>query len=128
MPEELWTEVHNIVQEAANTTIPKKMKHKKAKWLSKEALQIAEERREVKNKGERESYTQLNAEFQRTASRDKTFFNEQCKEIEENNRRGKMRDFFKITGNIKGMFHAKVGTIKDKNSKDLIEAGEIRKR
>ena len=104
------------------------MKHKKAKWLSKEALQIAEERREVKNKGERESYTQLNAEFQRTESRDKTFFNEQCKEIEENNRRGKMRDFFKITGNIKGMFHAKVGTIKDKNSKDLIEAGEIRKR
>ena len=104
------------------------MKHKKAKWLSEEALQIAEERREVKSKGERESYTQLNAEFQRTASRDKTFFNEQCKEIEENNRRGKMRDLFKITGNIKGMFHAKVGTIKDKNSKDLIEAGEIRKR
>ena len=109
-------------------TSQRKKKSKKAQWLSEEALQIAEERREVKSKGERESYTQLNAEFQRTASRDKTFFNEQCKEIEENNRRGKMRDLFKITGNIKGMFHAKVGTIKDKNSKDLIEAGEIRKR
>ena len=96
--------------------------------MSEEALQIAEERREVKNKGERESYTQLNAEFQRTASRDKTFFNEQCKEIEENNRKGKTRNLFKKTGDIKGMFHAKVGTIKDKNSKDLIEAGEIRKR
>ena len=84
MPEELWTEVHNTVQEAANTTIPKKMKHKKAKWLSEDALQIAEERREVKSKGERESYTKLNAEFQKTASRDKkTFFNEQCKAIEE---------------------------------------------
>ena len=96
--------------------------------LSEEALQIAEERREVKSKGERESYTKLNAEFQRTESRDKkTFFNEQCKAIEENNRRGKMRDLFKIIGNIKGTSHAKVGTIKDRNSKDLIETGEIRK-
>ena len=87
MPEELWTEVHNTVQEAANTTIPKKMKHKKAKWLSEDALQIAEERREVKSKGERERCIKLNAEFQRIAWRDKkTFFNEQCIKLEENNR------------------------------------------
>ena len=96
--------------------------------MSEEALQIAEERREVKSKGERESYTQLNAEFQRTASRDKTFFNEQCKEIEENNRRGKTGDLFKKIGNIKGKFHAKMGTIKNRKSKDLIEAEQIKKR
>ena len=78
VPEELWTEVHNIVQEAANKTIPKKKKSKKAKWLSEESLQVAEERREVKSKGERERYTQLNADFQRTAQRDKKFsFNEE---------------------------------------------------
>ena len=86
VPEELWTEVHNIVQEAADKIIPKKKKCKKAKWLSEAALQIAEERREAKSKGERERYTQLNAEFQRIERRDtKAFFNEQCKEIEENN-------------------------------------------
>ncbi|KAF7248550.1 Craniofacial development protein 2 [Varanus komodoensis] len=89
VPEELWTEVRNTVQEVATKTIPKKKKCKKVKWLSEEALQIAEERREVKGKGERERYTQLNAKFQRTARRDKNaFLNEQCKEIEENNRMG----------------------------------------
>ena len=96
VPEELWTEVHNIVQEAANKTIPKKKKSKKAKWLSEESLQVAEERREVKSKGERERYTQLNAEFQRTARRDKkVFFNEQCIKTEENNRRGNIRACFR---------------------------------
>ena len=100
VPEELWIEVCNILQEAVTKTIPKKKKCNKAKWLSEEALQIAEERREVKSKGERERYTQLNAEFQRIARREKAFFNEQCKEIEENNRMGKTRDLFKKTGNI----------------------------
>ena len=90
MPEELWTEVHDIVQEAVIKTIPKKKKCKKAKWLSEEALQIAEKRREAKNKGEKERYTHLNAEFQRIARRDKKhFLSDKCKEIEENNRMGK---------------------------------------
>ena len=92
------------------------------KWLS-EALQIAEERREVKGKGERQRYTQLNAEFQRIPSRDKkASFNEQCKEIQENNKMGKTRDLFKKTGDIKGAFHARMGVRKDRNSKDLIES------
>ena len=92
MPEELWTEVYNTVQEAVNKTIPKKKKTKKAKWLSEKALQIAEERREVKSKGERESYIQLIAGVQRTARRDKkAFFNEQCIKLEENNRKGKTK-------------------------------------
>ncbi|KAF7235689.1 von Willebrand factor [Varanus komodoensis] len=109
VPEELWTEVRNIVQEVATKTIPKKKKCKKAKWLSEEALQIAEERREAKGKGERESYTQLNAEFQKIARRDKNaFFNEQCKEIEENNRIWRARDLFKEIGDMKGKFHAKM--------------------
>ena len=95
MPEELWTEVRDIVQEAGAKTIPKKKKCKKAKWLS-EALQIAEKRREVKSKGEKERYTHLNAEFQRIARRDKKdFLSDQCKEIEENNRMAKTRDIFK---------------------------------
>ena len=99
------------------------------KILCKEALQIGEEGREMKSKGERERYTLLNGEFQRIARRDeKTFFNEQCKEIEENNRKGKTRDFFKKIGNIKGTFHPKMGTIKDRNSKILIEAEEIKSR
>ena len=86
MPEDLWTEVHNIAQEAENITIPKKKKSKKAKWLSEEAVQTAKERREVKSKGERERYIQLNADFQRSARRDKkAFFNEQCIKLEENN-------------------------------------------
>ena len=98
------------------------------KYLSKEALQIPEKRREVKGKGERERHTQLNAEFQRIARRDKkAFLSEQCKEIEENNKMGKTRDLFKKTGDTKGTFHAKMGTIKDKNGKDLTKAEEIKK-
>ncbi|KAF7253384.1 hypothetical protein EYD10_00388 [Varanus komodoensis] len=129
VPEELRMEVRNIVQEAATKTIPKKKKWKKAKWLSEEALQITEEGREVKGKGERERYTQLNAEFQRIARRDKNaFLNEQCKEIEENNRIGRTRDLFKKIGDMKGTFHAKMGMIKDQNGKDLTEADEIKKR
>ena len=97
MPEELWTEVHNIVQEAVIKIIPKKKKCNKAKWLSEEALQIAEKRRDAKGKGEKERYTHLNAQFQRVAKRDKkAFLRDQCKEIEENNRMGKIRDLFKI--------------------------------
>ena len=104
-------------------------KCKKAKWLSGEALQIAEERREPKSKEERERYTQINAEFQRIARRDKkALFNEQCKEVEENNRRGKTRDLFRKIGNIMGTFQPKMGTIKDRNDRDLVEAEEIKKR
>ena len=95
MPDELWMEVHDIVQETRIKTIPKKKKCKKAKWLSEEDLQIAVKRREAKSNGKKERYTHLNAEFQRIARRDKkAFFNDQCKEIEENNRMGKTRDFF----------------------------------
>ena len=104
-------------------TITKKKKCKKAEWLSEEAFQIAEERRQAESKGERERYIQLSAKFQRTAWKDKkAFFNEQCKQIEENNRKGNTRDLFKKTGNIKGTFHPKIGTMKERNSKDLIEA------
>ena len=120
VPEELWREIHNIVQEVVTKTIPKKMKCKKAKWLSEEALQRAEERREGKSKGEKERYTHLNAEFQRIAKRDKkAFFNEQCKEIEENNRISKTSGISKKTGDIKEIFHARMGIIKDRNIKDL---------
>ncbi|KAF7243649.1 Lanosterol synthase [Varanus komodoensis] len=129
VPEELWMEACNIVQEAATKTIPKKKKCKKAKWLSEEALQIAEERREAKGNGERERYTQLNAEFQRIARRDKNAFSkEQCKEIEENNRIWRTRDLFKKIGDMKGTFHAKMGMIEDQNGRDLTEAEEIKKR
>ena len=113
MPEELWTEVHDIVQEAVIKTIPKKKKCKKAKWLSEEALQIAEKRKEAKGKGEKERYIHLNAEFQRLARR--AFISDQYKEIEENNRMGKTRDLFKKIRDTKGTFHAKMGSIKDKN-------------
>ena len=113
MPEELWTEVCNTVQEAVIKTIPKKKKCKKAKWLSEEGLQIDEKRREAKGKGEKERYTHLNAEFQRIARRaKKAFLTDQCKEIEENNRMGKTRDPFKKIRDTKGKFHAKMGTIK----------------
>jgi len=126
VPEELWTEVPDIVQEAVIKTIPKKKKFKKAKWLSEEALQIAEKRREVKGKGEKERYTHLNAEFQRIARRDKkTFLSHQCKEIEENNRMGKTGDLFKKIRDTKGTFHAKMGSIKDRNGMDLTEAEDI---
>ena len=110
VPEELWTEVHDIVQEAVIRTIPKKEKCKKAKWLFEEALQIAEKRREVKDKGEKERYTHLNVEFQRIARRDKkAFLSDQCKKIEENNRMGKTTDIFKIIRDTQGTFHAKMG-------------------
>ena len=109
--------------------IPKKKKCKKAKWLSEEALQIAEKSREAKGKGEKERYTHLNAAFQRIARRDKKdFLSNQCKEIEENNRMGKTRDLFKKIRDTKGTFHAKMGTIKDRNGMDLTEAEDIKKR
>ena len=128
VPDELWTEVCDIVQEAVTKTIPKKKKCKKAKWLSEEALQITVKRREVKSKGEKERYKHLNAEFQRLARRDKkAFLHDQCKEIEENNRMGKTRDLFKKIRDTKGTFHAKMGTIKDRNSTDLTEAEDIKR-
>ena len=118
----------DIVQETGIKTIPKKNKCKKAKWLSGEALQIAE-KRETKSKGEKERYKHLNGEFQRIARRDKkAFLSDQCKEIEENNRMGKTRDLFKIIQDTKGTFHAKMGTIKDRNGKDLTETEDIKKR
>ena len=110
VPEELWNEVRDIVKETGIKIIPKKNKCKKAKWLSEEALQIAVKRREAKSKGEKEKYTHLNAEFQRIARRNKkAFLGDQCKEIEENNRIGKIRDLFKKTRDTKGTFHAKNG-------------------
>ena len=128
MPEELWTEVHDIVQEAVIKTIPKRKKYKKAKWLSEEALQIAEKRREAKGKGEKEQYTHLNAEFQRIARRDKkAFLSNQCKEIEANNRIGKTRDLFKKIRDTKGTFHSKLGTINDRNGMDLTEAEDVKR-
>ena len=112
MPEELWMEVCNIVQEVVIKTIPKKKKCKKENWLSDKGLQRAERRREAKGKGEKERYTHLNAEFQRIARIDKkAFLSDQCKDIEENNRMGKSRDLFKKIRNTKGIFHAKMGSI-----------------
>ena len=108
---------------------PRKRNAKKAKWLSEEAFQIAEKRREVKGKGEKERYTHLNAEFQRIARRDKkAFLSDQCKEVEENNRMGKTRDLFKKIRNTKGTFHAKMSTIKGRNGIDLTEAEDTKKR
>ena len=119
-------EVHDIVQEAVIKTNSKK---KNPKRLPKEALQIAVKRREAKGKGEKERYTHLNAEFQRRARRDKkAFLSDQCKEIEENNRMGKTRGVFKKIRDTKGTFHAKIGSIKDRNGMDLTEAEEIKKR
>ena len=116
MPDELWTEVRDIVLETGIKTIPKKKKCNKAKWLSEAALQRAVKRREVKSKGEKERYTHLNAEFQRVARRDKkAFLSDQCKEIEGNNRMGKTRDLSKKIKDTKGTFHAKMGLIKDRN-------------
>ena len=123
VPEELWTEVQDIVQETGMKTIPKKKKCKKAKWLCEEALQIDEKRREAKGKGEKERYTHLNEKFQRIARRDKkAFLSDQCKEIEENTRMGKTRDLFKKIRDTKGTFHAKMGKIKGRNGVDLTEA------
>ena len=127
--DELWTVVHDIVQETGSKTIPMEKKYKEAKWFSEEALQIAVKRREVKSKGEKERYSHLNAEFQRIARRDKkAFLSDQCKEIEENNRIGKTRDLFKKIRDTKGLFHAKMGSIKDRNGMDLTEAEDIKKR
>ena len=120
MPDELWNEVRDIVQETGIKTIPMENKCKRAKWLSVEALQISVKRREAKCKGEKERCKHLNAEFQRIGKRDKkVFFSDQCKEIEENNRMGKTRDLSKKIRDTKGIFHAKIGTIKDKNGMDL---------
>ena len=122
-------EVHDIVQEAVIKTIPKNKKCKKAKWLSEEALQISVKRREAKSKGEKERQSHLNAEFQRIDRRDKkAFLSDQCKETEENNRKGKTRDLFKKIRDIKGTFQAKMGSIKDRNGMDLTEAEDIKKR
>ena len=110
MPEELWAEVCNIIQEAVTKIIPKKKKHKKAKWLSEEALQIAEQRREAKCKGEKERYTHLNVEFKRIGRRDKK---PSLVINEENNRMGKTRDLFKKTRDTEKIFHAKMSTIKE---------------
>ena len=122
-------EVHDIVQKGVIKIIPKKKKCEKAKWLSEEALQIAEKRREAKGKGENERYTHLNAEFQRVVRRDKkAFLSDQCKEIEGKNRMGKTGDHFKKIRDTKGTFHAKMGTIKDRNGTDLTEAEDIKKR
>ena len=134
MPEELWTEVCDTVQEVVIKFILKKKKCKKAKWFSEEALQTekkreakckeksAEKKREAKGKGEKERYTHLNAEFQRTARRDKkAFLSDQCKELEENNRMGKSRDLFKKIRDTKGKFHGQMGSIKDRNGMDLTE-------
>ena len=129
MPEELWTGVHNIVQEVVIKTIPKKKKCKKAKWFSDEALQIAVKRREAKSKGKKERYTHLNAVFQTIVRRDKkAFLSDQCKETEEDNRMGKTKDLFKKIRDAKGIFHAKMGTIKDRNGMDLTEAKDILKK
>ena len=127
--DELWKEVRDIVQETGIKTIPMEKKCKKAKWLSEEALQIALKRREAKSKGEKERYCHLNAEFQRMARRDKkAFLSNQCKQIEEINRMGKTRDLFKKIRDIKGKFQAKMGSIKDRNGRDLTEAEDIKKR
>ena len=129
MPDELWTEVHDIVQETGIKTIPMEKKCKKAKWLSGEALQIAVKRREAKSKGEKERIKHLNAEFQRIARRDKkAFFSDQGKEIGETNRTGKTRDLFKKIRDTKGIFHARMGSIKDRNGMDLTETEDIKKR
>ena len=128
VPDELWTEVRDIVQETGIKMIPMEKKGKKEKWLSQEALQIAEKRREAKGKGEKRRYAHLNVEFQRRARRDKkAFLSEQCKEIEGKTRMGKTRDLFKKIRDNK-TFHAKIGTVKYRNSKDLTKAEYIKKR
>ena len=122
VPDELWNEVCDIVQETGIKNIPMEKKCKNAKWLSGEALQIAVKRREAKSKGEKERYKHLNAEFHRIARRDKkAFFSNQCKEIGKKNRMGKTRDIFKKIRDTKGTFHAKMGSIKDRRSLDITE-------
>ena len=129
MTDELWMEVHDIVQETGIKTISVKKKCKKPNWRSEESLQIAMKRREVKSKGEKERYNHLNTEFQRIARRDKkAFLSDQCKETEENNRMAKTRDLFRKIRDTKGTFHANMGSIKDRNGRDLTEAEDIKKR
>ena len=129
VPDELWMEVPDIVQETGIKTISMEKKCKKAKWLSEEALQIAVNTRQAKSKGEKKRYTHLSAEFQRIARRDKkAFLSDHYKEIEENNRMGKTRDLFKKIRDTKGIFHAKMGSIKDRNGMHLTEAEDIKKR
>ena len=129
MPDELWNEVRDIVQETEFKTIPMEKKCKKEKWLSEEVLQVAEKRREAKGKGEKERYTHLNAGFQRISRRDtNAFLSDQCKEIDGNNKIGKTRDLSKKIRDTKGTFHAKMGSIKDRNGMDLTEAEDIKKR
>ena len=128
MPDDLWNEVRDIVQETGIKTIPMEKKCKKAKWLSGEALQIAVKRREAKNKGEKQRYNHLNAEFQRIARRDKkAFFSDQCKDIKEKNRMGKMKEMGKKIRDTKGIYHAKMGSIQNRNGMDLTEAEDIKK-
>ena len=122
VPEELWTKVHDIVEEVVIKTVPKKKKCEKVNWLSEEAMQMPEKRREVKGKGEKERCTNLNAEFQRVARRvKKAFLSDHCKQIEDNNRMEKTSDLFKKIRGTKGTFHAKMGTIKNRNFVDLTE-------
>ena len=125
MPDELWMELRDIVQEAVIKTIPKKKKCKKANGC----LRRHNKKRDAKNKGEKKRYTHLNAEFQRIARKDKkAFLSDQCKEIEENNRMGKTRYLFKKIRDIKGIFHAKMGSVKDRDGMNLTEADDINKR
>ena len=129
VPEELWTEVHDCTAGSDQDYPQEKGMQKDKKWLSEEAIQIAEKRREVESKGAKERYNHLNEEFQRIARRDKkAFLSDHCKETEENNRMGKSRDLFKKIRDIKGTFHAKMGTTKDRNGMDLTEAEDIKKR
>ena len=129
VPGELWIEVCNVVQKTENEAIPKKNKSKRANWLCEEDLQIVKERKEMKSNGEKERYIQLDADFPRTALRDKKpIFNGQCIKLEENNRRGKTRDFFRKIGDIKGTFCPKMGTIKIRNGKDVVDTEEIKNR
>ena len=129
VPEELWTKVHDIVEEVVIISVPKKKKCKKVNWLSEEAMQMPEKRRDVKGKGEKERYTHLNAEFQRVTRKDKkAFFSDHCKQIEDNNRMEKTSDLFKKIRGTKGTFHTKMGTIKNRNFMDLTEAEDIKKR
>ena len=126
VPAELWTEVYDIVKRQRSRPFPRKKKMQKGKMIGEEALQIAVNGRDLKDKGEKERYTHLNAEFQRIATRDKkAFLRDPCKEIKENNRMGKTRELFKKIRDTKGIFHAKMGTIKDKNVIDLTEAEDI---
>ena len=128
LPDELWMEIRDTVQETGIKTIPMEKKCKKAKWLSEEALQVAVKRREAKSQGEKERYSHLNVEFQRIARRDKrAFFSDQCKEIEENNRMGKTRDLFKKIRDTKGTFHGKIGSIKNRNGMDLQKQNILRR-